>query len=271
MEYLILLFTGISVAGFMFLLLSRFYTKHEDTLKRDFARVREKFSILFPGKLFIFLSIAFVVVGFTLSWFFAPIVFIYPLIEKVVKERIWRKKVERMEAQLVDFLNFYASSIKAGASLLQGFESAVKASPDPLASSLKPVVDEVRMGRKLGEAVIDWAKKIESREGYIIGTSLTIFQETGGNLTEVLMKIAELVKRRIALRNKVDSLTAMGRLQAIVMVILGPFVAFIVAAMAPEMFNAALKNAISIFLFIVAAGLELLAIVIMRRLMKVEY
>ncbi len=271
MEYFIGGLAGVFVAGISYLILNNFYQKYGEVLENDFLKVKNRFFTLFPGRFFFFLLLSFFIVGYLVSWFLAPVVFLYPLFKKFVKEQLWKKRLDKIDAQLVDFLNFYASSIKAGASLLQGFDSAVKASPDPLASSLKPVVDEVRMGKKLVEAIIDWAKRIDSREGYIVGTSLTLFQETGGNLTEVLLKISDLVKRRVALKNKIDALTAMGKLQAIVMIILGPVVTFLIAAMAPDMFNAAIRNGISIFLFVIAAGLEFLAIIVMRRLIKIEY
>ena len=225
----------------------------------------------FAWKRFVVLVILFLLIGFFFSWFIAPVVFFYPLLESYIENYRRAKDLRKMEAQLIDFLNFYATSVKAGSSLLQGFEASLNATTDPLYSSLLPVLEEVKLGKRLGEAIIEWAKRVGSREGYLVGTTVSIFQETGGNLTEVFMRISELLKRRVALRNKIDSLTAMGKLQAIVMVFLAPAVILAMAAMAPDLMGLMFRNIISILLVIVAIFLEGVAILIMRRMVKIDY
>ncbi len=225
----------------------------------------------FAWKRFGVLVLLFLLTGFFLSWFIAPVVFFYPLLESYIENYRRAKDLKKMEAQLIDFLNFYATSVKAGSSLLQGFEASLNATTDPLYSSLLPVLEEVKLGKKLGEALIEWAKKVGSREGYLVGTTVSIFQETGGNLTEVFMRISDLLKRRVALRNKIESLTAMGKLQAIIMIFLAPGVILAIAAMAPDLMGLMFKNIISIFLIIVAIALEIFAILIMRRMVKIDY
>ena len=257
----------VAFTGVFYLILENLYTP----AVKLYSTLQENAPASFAwGKLLI-LIILFLLTGFFFSWYIAPVFFFYPLFESYIENYRRASELKKMEAQLIDFLNFYATSVRAGSSLLQGFEASLNATTSPLYSLLLPVLEEVKLGKKLGEAIIKWAKSIDSREGYLVGTTISIFQETGGNLTEVLMRISELLKKRVALRNKIESLTAMGKLQAIIMIFLAPGVILAMAAMAPDLMGLMFRNIISIFLVIVAIVLEVVAILIMRRMVKIDY
>ena len=264
------LFAGISIATLLYLLILRL----TPPVGRFYKRVKEEVVTFLPEKrkrYYFYLLSAYFVAGFIFGWMPSLVVFLLPVLQRAYGEYRRKKLIDKIENQLVDFLNFYSSSIRAGKGLVGGFEAAWKSSVDPLKSSLEVVLRDVRAGRKLGEAIISWAKENGTAEGYLVGTAITIFQETGGNFTEILQKISEVLKRRISLKNKVKSLSAMGRLQAIVMTFLAPGVAAVMFLMAPEIVQNSLKNFISIFMFIMALGLEIVAVVVMRKMMRIDY
>ena len=206
-----------------------------------------------------------------LSIFIVPVVFLFPLLQKWYYERKRAKLVEKVELQLVDFLRFFSSSINAGTGLSLGMEASVNASVEPLKEMLLPVVKDVKNGIPLGSAWKEWADKIGSREAFLIGMTISIFQDSGGNITKIFESIADVLKKRIALREKIETITGMGKMQATVMILIGPFMVIAILFIAPEMLKYSFDNFISIVLLVTAIILEVIAVIIIKRMIKIDY
>ena len=129
----------------------------------------------------------------------------------------------RFTSQLPDVLRLMASSLRSGFSLLQAADAAANQMEDPMGKELRRVLVEARLGRPLEVALDDSAKRAQSPDYDWAVMAIGIQREVGGNLAELLSTVAETMVSRERLRQEIKTLTAEGRISAIVLAVL-PFV-----------------------------------------------
>jgi tight adherence protein B len=137
-----------------------------------------------------------------------------------------RKKAVRIEEQMPDVMDLLARSLRAGHTLPSAFELAGQETPHPLGTELSIVYEEQRLGIGLNGALQDMVQRVDSRDLRYFVTGVLIQSETGGSLAELMEKLGRLIRARLTLKMKVQSLTAEGRISALFMIIL-PFALFL--------------------------------------------
>ena len=131
-----------------------------------------------------------------------------------------KKRRKAFLAQLPDMLQLLAGSLRAGYSLMQGVEAVSQEVQDPMGRELRRVVVEARLGRPLEESLEDCATRMQSPDFAWAVMAIRIQREVGGNLSELLLTVADTMVQRERLRRDVSALTAEGKISAIVLGIL---------------------------------------------------
>jgi tight adherence protein B len=126
------------------------------------------------------------------------------------------RRKKKFQAQLPDMLALLAGSLRAGYSLMQGVEAVGKEVGEPMGKELRRVVNEARLGRDLEESMEGVADRMDSDDFAWAVMAVRIQREVGGNLSELLMTVSETMISRERLRRDVASLTAEGKISAIV-------------------------------------------------------
>lgn len=83
------------------------------------------------------------------------------------------------------------------------------------------VVNQVRVGRDLGEALDEAADRMDSDDFRWIAQAIAIHRQVGGNLAEVMDTVGETIRERNQIRRQVAALSAEGKLSAYVLIALG--------------------------------------------------
>lgn len=144
------------------------------------------------------------------------------LIPPMVLKTLAARRRAKFVAQLPDMLQLLSSTLKAGYSLMQGVEAVSHEVQDPMGKELRRIVVESRLGRPLEESMNESADRMASPDFAWAVMAIGIQREVGGNLSELLLTVAETMTERERLRRDVKALTAEGRISAIVLGIL-PF------------------------------------------------
>ncbi len=145
-----------------------------------------------------------------------------------------RRRQAKFLAVLPDTLELLASSLRAGYSLMQGVEAVSQEAQEPMGKELRRVVAEARLGRKLEESLEDVAERMQSDDFAWAVMAIRIQREVGGNLSELLQTVGSTMLARERLRREVKSLTAEGRMSAIVLGILPVGLGLTLKVMNPE-------------------------------------
>jgi tight adherence protein B len=122
--------------------------------------------------------------------------------------------------QLEDSLQLLASSLRAGHSLLQALNSVSHEAEEPTSVEFARIINEIRVGRQVGQALDEAALRMESEDFVWVIQAIAINREVGGNLAEVLDGVGHTIRERGAIRRQVQALSAEGKLSALVLMLL---------------------------------------------------
>jgi tight adherence protein B len=136
------------------------------------------------------------------------------------------KKTLAFERQMPDAMELLARSLRAGHTLPSAIELLGDEMDDPMATEMKIAYEEQRFGLSMSDAMVHMLERVDSQDLRYFVSALLIQQETGGNLAELMEKIAAVVRARLNFKVKVRALTAMGRMSAYIMIVT-PVVAFL--------------------------------------------
>jgi tight adherence protein B len=127
------------------------------------------------------------------------------------------QRSKKFQTALPDTLNLLSGSLRAGYSLLQGVEAVSKEVSDPMGQELRRVITEARLGREIEDAMDSVAERMGSADFAWAVMAIRIQREVGGNLSELLLTVADTMVHRERLRRDIAALTAEGKISAIIL------------------------------------------------------
>ncbi len=133
------------------------------------------------------------------------------------------KRLARFEEQLPDALTVAARALRAGLPFSEALQLVSGEMPEPVGKEFGIVFTEVNYGGDVRGALLGMLERVPSVAVMAMVTSVLIQRETGGNLAEVLEKLASVVRERFRFQRSVRTLSAEGRTSAWILISL-PFV-----------------------------------------------
>lgn len=136
-----------------------------------------------------------------------------------------RRRRARLQVQLPDGMNMMAGTLRAGASMQMALNIIVTEAPAPLSQEFSLLLREQRLGLALEDSLRGMAQRLEMEEVDLFVSALTIAKEVGGNLSEILERLAATLRQKATMEGKIRALTSQGKLQGIVVGLLPVFLA----------------------------------------------
>jgi tight adherence protein B len=137
------------------------------------------------------------------------------------------KLKRRMEEQFPVALDVFVRGLRAGHPVAAALDLLTTEMPDPIGSQFGLVVDEVTYGAELRDALQNMAERWDLEDMRMFVVSLSIQNETGGNLAEILENLSRVIRERHAMLMKVRALSSEGRMTALILTVL-PITTFVV-------------------------------------------
>jgi tight adherence protein B len=193
--------------------------------------------------------------------FFLPRVFV-----------LWRRRqrLDRIDDQLVDALRLMSNGLKAGLSLQQALELAVRETKPPIADELARVVKEIHLGRLMDDSMRRFAERVPLEDVRIVVDSILTLRETGGNLSETFDVVATTITERKKVTGKIKAMTAQGMTQGFIMCLM-PVGMLLLFSMIDPTYTAPLFNTVIGWLVLaVVAGLDLMGFWLMMKIVQVD-
>ena len=165
---------------------------------------------------------------------------------------IRRRRIAKFSDQLPDAIDVIVRGVKSGYPFTVAIGLVARELSDPIGTEFGMTSDEINFGSNLAAALDNLYRRVGHEDLLYLTMAIKIQSETGGNLAEILARLARLIRERAMLRLKVKSLTAEGRLSAIFLTAF-PFVIFaIVNLISPNYYASVRDNPIMIPALIVA-------------------
>lgn len=152
-----------------------------------------------------------------------------------------RKRWRSFDKQLPEALSMISSALAAGASLNMALESLVREQPAPLSQEFMLFLREQRLGVDFEASLRNMERRLPLADFRMFSSALRIAREVGGNLGEILERLADTLRRKATMEGKIESLTAQGKMQGYVMtalpVLLGLLLYFLEPAAMAQLFT----------------------------------
>lgn len=133
-----------------------------------------------------------------------------------------KARLHKMMGQLPDAFDLMARVIRAGQTMGQALQAVADEFEPPIAAEFAYCYEQQNLGLPPEMALRDLARRTGLLEIKIFVLALLIQQQAGGNLAELLDKLATIIRERFRIRGKISALTAEGRMQAAVLLALPP-------------------------------------------------
>ena len=118
------------------------------------------------------------------------------------------KRMSMIEEQLPDAVELMVRSLRVGHPFSSAISIVSKEIEDPLATEFGIIADESAYGRDVGEALKDMAERLDMQDLRFLSVAVTIQQQSGGNLAEILAGLAKVIRARFRLFRRVKAITA---------------------------------------------------------------
>ena len=193
------------------------------------------------------------------------------VLPRLVVRKLAARRSAAFENLLAETLDLVVGSLRAGQGLLQALESTSYEQPEPMRSELRRVVGQVNMGVSITDAMEALTTRFDSRDVDLLATAIAINRETGGNLTEVLERLARTVRQRRDIRAEAKSLTAAPRATSYILAVLPYIITAYTVAISPIYREQLLHSPIGRILLICTCLWSLIGFWISQKLAKAEY
>lgn len=181
-----------------------------------------------------------------------------------------KRRMAKLENQLPDVFDMMGQALRAGHSLGGAIQLIYEQMPPPIATEFAQVYHEQNLGVKIEEALQAMANRVDSLDVRFFVTAVNIQRQTGGDLAEVLDNISGVIRERIELRGLVRGLTAEGRLSGWVLFALPAVVFAGSLVLNPDYGTVLLEDPIGQIMLMVALGLQLMGIAMIRWIVNIK-
>lgn len=130
------------------------------------------------------------------------------------------KSIKEFEEQFPEALDFLSRSMRAGHGFSVALEMLAADSPDPLGSAFRRISNDLQLGSSQEVALGKLTTLVPLIDVRFFVSSVLLQQETGGNLGEILAKLAFIIRERFRLRGQVKAASAHGRITGLVLVLM---------------------------------------------------
>ncbi|GFO64882.1 type II secretion system F family protein [Geomonas paludis] len=189
--------------------------------------------------------------------------------EAVIRVKTARR-ITRFTELFPDALSMIARSLRAGQSLTTAIQLVGEEVPEPTGTLFRIAYEQQQLGLRLVDAVATMNQRIESMDLRFFTTVIAINSDIGGNLSELLDKLALTIKERLKIRRQVRVYTAQGRLSGYVLGAL-PVVAFgAFTLLSPEYETELLREPLGLYILACAVLLQLAGLIIIRKIIRIQ-
>lgn len=181
-----------------------------------------------------------------------------------------RRRLVQIGKQLPDVVDLLGRALRAGHALPTALQMAATEGPEPLASEIALVNEEIAFGVSQHEALQKLAQRLPIDDVRYLVIAVLLQRETGGNLAELLDNIGRLIRARLQLQMKVRVLSAEGRLSAWILTVLPFALAAVITAINPELSRVLTTDPAGVQLVTASLVMMLLGIVWMRAIVSIR-
>jgi tight adherence protein B len=180
------------------------------------------------------------------------------------------KRRREFERRLPEALELMASALRSGYTFSRALQLVAKEMPGPMGDEAQRFTDELLVGVSVEEAVERLAERQPTYDVKLFAAAVQINSRVGGNLAEILLKTAGMVRQRFQIQSEIRALTAEGRLSAGVLAAIPVFMAVVINAISPGYLAPLLSERVGHFMILAGFFLWTSGLYMIKKLVTVD-
>jgi len=180
------------------------------------------------------------------------------------------RRMEKFQRQLPDALDLIARALKAGHAFTAGLKMVGDEMGQPLGTEFQKTLQEINFGVSVPDALKSLPNRVDCPDLKYFIISVILQRETGGNLAEILEKIAYLIRERFKLQGRIRVLSAEGKLSAIILIAIPFVVALALYFLNPGYIQILFTDPFGKVLITFALVMMAIGILIMKKMIRIR-
>jgi tight adherence protein B len=181
-----------------------------------------------------------------------------------------RTRVRSLALQFPEFVSLLAGSLRAGSSFNLALGVVTEQLSDPLKQEVGLILREQKLGLSMDESLANFAQRVELEDFQLLCAAIRISRSGGGNLADALDSLANTSRKKLALKGKIETLTAQGKLQGWVMAALPFVLALALFQIEPIAMRPLISTWYGWMVLGLVATLQLIGLHFIRRIIRID-
>lgn len=230
-----------------------------------------------PARL-VHLSIMAFGAGFIVGWVVLPIPMAFDLLvglavaplpfAYVVYQR--KSRLKKFEAIFPETLEFISRSMRAGHAFSVSLEMIYREFAEPVSGEFRRTFEEHNLGLPIEVALQGLAKRVPSLDVHFFVSAVLLQKRTGGNLAEILDKLAYVIRERFKLRGRIRAVSAHGRMTATSLSCIPIAVAVLMFYTNPDYVKFFFTDDVGNIMLAVGVALQIFGYLVMKKIVNIE-
>ncbi len=174
------------------------------------------------------------------------------------------------EAQLPETLELMVRALRAGHGLMAAIEMAAREVPDPVGGEFRKCFEEQNFGLDFRETMLNLTERVPIHDVQLLVTALLIQKESGGNLAEILEKVAHVIRDRFRLRRQIRVHTAQGRLTGVILASMPVVCGVGLYLINPEHMSKLWTHPTGLKLMYTSVGMTIVGALVIRKIIRIQ-
>ncbi len=181
-----------------------------------------------------------------------------------------KRRLATFSQQLPYVLDFLRSALSAGHTLLRGVQMATENAPEPIATELKLVVDQIQLGTNLADALDSMFKRVPEESLAFLVAAVRVQADVGSSISEILDRVTDTIRDRQRLQQELRTLTAQARMSGMIVAALPFLLLGFFTLIRPTYTYPLFHDPLGIKMLEAAIALDTVALLVIRRMVRVD-
>jgi tight adherence protein B len=246
-----------------------------DFIKKLDQFIRQAGVHITVSRLFVFSALAGVLALFAALTLMNVVVAIIPtaiaaMLPYLYVSVLRRKRLRKINAQLPDTLDLLGRSLAVGHAFSEALNQVASEMPDPIATEFRIVFEEQKLGLSTKAALDGLSERVPLTDLRLCITAMHIQRETGGNLAEILEKVAQTIRERFKLMEDFRTLTTSSRGSAWILCALPFAIIFLLTIINPDYMSLLLHDPRGHYVIAAAVLLQIMGMLTIRKILAIR-
>lgn len=181
-----------------------------------------------------------------------------------------KKRLALIEEQLPDAVELMVRSLRVGHPFSSAIGIVAREVPDPLGTEFGVIADEAAYGRDIPESLKAMAERMDIQDLRFLAVAVTIQQQSGGNLAEILLGLAHVIRARFKLFRRVKAITAEAKWSGMFLSAFPIGALIMINVIQPHYYDDVMKEPVFIPACLVVAVFLIMNVIFMRMMVDIK-